>query len=331
MRAGARRARPATAGPRRGPRGASRPRSPSAARRRCTPSSSPTWPSASTPTTASGSRGRSSCSGSGEDPPERGGDALDRAAAPPDGARRHRRRSRRARQPDRRAGSTRWSAAGAAEEAATAAAAGASRTARSALGFDELIAGDLDAVKAAHRRYARRQMTWLRRMEGVEVVDRTGLERSRGGRGVLEPAAAYPPRPAHEVREVAGARQRLRDRRGGRSSLRADAGARRQRSARPHTGIGSDGVLLLSRPADPDAHVADLRIFNPDGSRGRALGQRRARGGSLPPPGGWTDRDEFAILTAAGEVRPGSAGPDQRCVAMGVATTVSRDYPAGSR
>ena len=33
----------------------------------------------------------------------------------------------------------------------------------------------------------------------------------------------------------------------------------------PHLGVGSDGILLLSGPADP-AHVADLRIFNPDGS-----------------------------------------------------------------
>jgi tRNA dimethylallyltransferase len=66
-------------------------------------------------------------------------------------------------------------AAGAAGEARAAAAAGAARTAASALGFDDLIAGDFDAVKAAHRSYARRQMTWLRRMEGVEVIDRTGL------------------------------------------------------------------------------------------------------------------------------------------------------------
>lgn len=63
---------------------------------------------------------------------------------------------------------------GAADEARAAADAGASRTARAALGFDDLLAGDLDAVKAAHRRYARRQMTWLRKMDGIEVVDRTG-------------------------------------------------------------------------------------------------------------------------------------------------------------
>ena len=75
-------------------------------------------------------------------------------------------------------------AAGAGAEA-RAAAAGASRTARSALGFDELIAGDADAVKAAHRRYARRQMTWLRRMEGVTVIDRSGLDDREAARLVL--------------------------------------------------------------------------------------------------------------------------------------------------
>jgi tRNA dimethylallyltransferase len=67
-------------------------------------------------------------------------------------------------------------AAGAAEEAHDAAEAGASRTARAALGFDELLAGDVDAVKRAHRAYARRQLTWMRKMEGVELIDRTGRE-----------------------------------------------------------------------------------------------------------------------------------------------------------
>jgi tRNA dimethylallyltransferase len=66
-------------------------------------------------------------------------------------------------------------AAGAAEEVRAAEAAGPSRTARAALGWEELLRGDLVAVKAAHRRYARRQMTWLRRMEGLSVVERSGL------------------------------------------------------------------------------------------------------------------------------------------------------------
>jgi tRNA dimethylallyltransferase len=65
-------------------------------------------------------------------------------------------------------------AAGAGDEARRAAEAGASRTARAALGFDALLRGDLDAVKRAHLDYARRQLTWMRKMRGVELIDRTG-------------------------------------------------------------------------------------------------------------------------------------------------------------
>src|SRR5581483_56480 len=67
-------------------------------------------------------------------------------------------------------------AAGAAEEARLAAERGASRTARAALGFEELLEGDVEAVKRAHRSYARRQLTWMRRMEGVRLIDRTGRD-----------------------------------------------------------------------------------------------------------------------------------------------------------
>jgi tRNA dimethylallyltransferase len=68
------------------------------------------------------------------------------------------------------------SARGAPEEARSAADAGASRTARAALGFDELLAGDTEAVKRAHRAYARRQLTWMRKMPGLELIDVTGLD-----------------------------------------------------------------------------------------------------------------------------------------------------------
>lgn len=64
--------------------------------------------------------------------------------------------------------------AGAAEEARRAVAAGASRTVRAAHGFDEFLSGDLDAVKREHRAYGRRQLTWMRKMEGVRLIDRTG-------------------------------------------------------------------------------------------------------------------------------------------------------------
>jgi tRNA dimethylallyltransferase len=65
-------------------------------------------------------------------------------------------------------------AAGAIDEVRAADAAGASATARKALGFDELLRGDVEAMKIRTRQYARRQLTWLRKLPGVEHVDLTG-------------------------------------------------------------------------------------------------------------------------------------------------------------
>jgi tRNA dimethylallyltransferase len=65
-------------------------------------------------------------------------------------------------------------AAGAAEEVRAAATAGASQTARRALGFEELLAGDVEAMRARTRRYAKRQLTWLRKLPGARLVDVTG-------------------------------------------------------------------------------------------------------------------------------------------------------------
>ncbi|KAA0274333.1 MAG: diaminopimelate epimerase [Acidobacteria bacterium] len=97
----------------------------------------------------------------------------------------------------------------------------------------------------------------------------------------------------------------------------------------PHLGVGSDGVLLLSRAADPHAHVAELRIFNPDGSEAELSGNGVREAVLYLRAAGWTDRDEFTILTAAGEVTPEITGPDSARVAMGRAATRSRDYPEG--
>lgn len=52
----------------------------------------------------------------------------------------------------------------------------AGRTARKALGFRELLAGDIDGMKRRSRNYARRQMTWMRKMPNVATVDVTGRE-----------------------------------------------------------------------------------------------------------------------------------------------------------
>jgi tRNA dimethylallyltransferase len=67
-------------------------------------------------------------------------------------------------------------AAGAAREVRAAHAAGASETARKAVGFEELLAGDVEAMKRRTRNYARRQLTWMRKLAGVDVVDVTARE-----------------------------------------------------------------------------------------------------------------------------------------------------------
>ena len=65
-------------------------------------------------------------------------------------------------------------AAGAAEEVRRADAAGASPTARQALGFEQLLEGDVEAMKRRTRHYARRQLTWLRKLPGPLSIDVTG-------------------------------------------------------------------------------------------------------------------------------------------------------------
>lgn len=67
-------------------------------------------------------------------------------------------------------------AAGAVAEVRAAHAAGASETARKALGFDELLRGDVDAMKRRTRNFAKRQLTWMRKLRGVEVIDVTGRD-----------------------------------------------------------------------------------------------------------------------------------------------------------
>ncbi len=54
-------------------------------------------------------------------------------------------------------------------------AAGASDTARKALGFSELLTGDLEAMKRRTRNLARRQLTWMRKLAEVNVLDATSV------------------------------------------------------------------------------------------------------------------------------------------------------------
>jgi tRNA dimethylallyltransferase len=66
-------------------------------------------------------------------------------------------------------------AGGAEEEARRADALGPGRTARKALGFDELLGGDIEAMKKRSRNYARRQLTWMRKIPQHVPIDRTDL------------------------------------------------------------------------------------------------------------------------------------------------------------
>jgi tRNA dimethylallyltransferase len=65
---------------------------------------------------------------------------------------------------------------GAREEVIAAGEAGASATARKALGFEELLAGDVEEMKRHTRNYAKRQLTWMRKMAGVRTIDVTARD-----------------------------------------------------------------------------------------------------------------------------------------------------------
>jgi diaminopimelate epimerase len=93
-------------------------------------------------------------------------------------------------------------------------------------------------------------------------------------------------------------------------------------------GVSADGVLLLSPPADP-ANVADLRIFNPDGSEAELSGNGAREAILYLRRRNWTDRDSFTIHTAAGVMRPSITGLDTCTVDMGRAALRSRDFPDG--
>ncbi len=105
--------------------------------------------------------------------------------------------------------------------------------------------------------------------------------------------------------------------------------ARVRRLCAAHLGVFADGVLLLSTPTDP-AHVADLRIFNPDGSEAELSGNGAREAILYLRRRGWTELDSFSIHTAAGTITPQITGPFTCRVDMGRASLVSKDFPSGT-
>jgi diaminopimelate epimerase len=101
-----------------------------------------------------------------------------------------------------------------------------------------------------------------------------------------------------------------------------------RRICEPHFGVGSDGILLLSPPPD-DAHVAELRIFNPDGSEAELSGNGAREAVLYLRRRGWTDEDTFSVATKAGTVTPTISGANTVAMAIGRASVTSPDYPSG--
>jgi diaminopimelate epimerase len=101
-----------------------------------------------------------------------------------------------------------------------------------------------------------------------------------------------------------------------------------RRLCAPHTGIGSDGVLLLSEPSQR-GYVARLRIFNPDGSEAELSGNGAREAVLYLRRSGWTDQDSFSVQTAAGAIRPRVTGELSCELDLGRAALSSKDYPSG--
>src|SRR3954454_8005289 len=106
--------------------------------------------------------------------------------------------------------------------------------------------------------------------------------------------------------------------------------SRIQRICAPHSGVGSDGILLLSA-TDERGFVAALRIFNPDGSEAELSGNGAREAVMYLRTRGWTDNDSFSIKTAAGEMRPQITGPTTCTMDMGGGKLPSKEYPGGGR
>jgi diaminopimelate epimerase len=96
-----------------------------------------------------------------------------------------------------------------------------------------------------------------------------------------------------------------------------------------HTGLGADGIALLSRGAEP-GFTARLSIFNPDGSEAEVSGNGAREAALYLYRHGWTEGSRFSIQTAAGELRATVTSPTTCTIEMGRARVRSEDFPSGT-
>src|SRR3954470_15420998 len=105
--------------------------------------------------------------------------------------------------------------------------------------------------------------------------------------------------------------------------------ARIRRLCEAHTGIGSDGILLISETDEP-ACVAEVRIFNPDGSEAELSGNGVRQAALYLEHANWTsDGGAFCVVTEAGKIGATITAPDTATLEMGRASVRSPDYPGG--
>ncbi len=95
-----------------------------------------------------------------------------------------------------------------------------------------------------------------------------------------------------------------------------------------HTGIGSDGVLLIRETGERGC-VAEVRIFNPDGSEAELSGNGVRQAVMYLRSKGWSEHDTFSVLTAAGEIRPRIDGEMCTMDIGRVRVRAEADFPSG--
>ena len=87
--------------------------------------------------------------------------------------------------------------------------------------------------------------------------------------------------------------------------------------------------MLLVRETSERGFVAEVVIYNPDGSEAELSGNGVREAAMYLRRSGWTEHDSFSLRTAAGEIRPRIEG--ELCTMdMGrVRLRAPEDYPAG--
>ena len=216
-------------------------------------------------------------------------------------------------------------AAGAGEEVRRANAAGASETARKALGFDELLAGDVEAMKRRTRNYARRQLTWMRKLAGAHVLDVTE-SRGRRRRGRDPRTGRLRRRVKFEKWQALGNDYLIIEE----AALPFALTENRIRAPvrRPHRASGPT-ASCCSRPRTSAASSPACGSTTPTAPRPSSRATARARRSCTCASAAGPTRDTFSIQTAAGEIRPTITGETTCRVDMGRVALTSKDFPSG--